>query len=706
LASLVLFFYSAWNDTDGKDETITLDEATEYDLSADGSVLLDDLIGPHFNDYRPSGTRISSPLNLDPVGIVESTSISWEATVPASTSLTVETSLDGGVTWQTATNGGSIPGISPGDNLEGKTLLVRQTLSTSDTTVTPQLHSLTVTLNSLEEYLLLGEFKVDTAIPRKDERGNRITVIAYDGARNLDQTIGQVLTYTDSPSSSADYAKDAGASASATSEIGIGDEIQRQCSISYEAYGTIGGNRTALDRNDASSNTNIRQAIDHSTTTEWEYRYNDTSGQGFTDLEVILYLDLGLSQAVQSVTVNFGSFGSLSSVEESTDGSTWSTFTSGDTLRYLKITVKGGPDASITEAVSRVVQITEIQLATAVARPASNAIDGDTSTAWQPSWTDVDRELTIDLGTSRSFNQIYCAWGTDDNDLWNRVKYQILTSTDGTNYTKQTELMTTRSGKVEHYFASTLTAQYVKIKVTSAEQAPLLRDVQVRNITATNTISYLIDQLATNAGETKKNITDTWEYYPYTIGWPETDTYMTSIVELANSIGWEAYYSYDGKLTVGKYDPNPHNPDWTFQEGVDNILLFEPTFTDRDIINKVKYVGRSANFKPISYTAEDDNINSPTSTKRIGVKYIAYYDDLANTQAKVEAGAKRMLREGSKVTVPLHVRGTPNFALEPGDVVRVIVGNFDEVYTVESLHFTIDAEGVADMSLELGHIPR
>src|SRR5690606_16419561 len=77
-------------------------------------------------------------------------SISWTATTPAGTAVTVETSLDGGQTWQPATNGGAIPGITSGMDLDGVSLLWRETLTTQDGTAAPTLHSLTVHVASQE----------------------------------------------------------------------------------------------------------------------------------------------------------------------------------------------------------------------------------------------------------------------------------------------------------------------------------------------------------------------------------------------------------------------------------------------------------------------------------------------------------------------------------------------------------------------------
>lgn len=96
-----------------------------------------------------SGYRTSPTLDLSPVGIAASSTIAWTATTPAGTTVTVETnlSLDGGVTWQgwqQATNGGPIPGISPGTNVSNARLQWRQTLTTQDTTITPALHELSV----------------------------------------------------------------------------------------------------------------------------------------------------------------------------------------------------------------------------------------------------------------------------------------------------------------------------------------------------------------------------------------------------------------------------------------------------------------------------------------------------------------------------------------------------------------------------------
>jgi hypothetical protein len=66
----------------------------------------------------PTGTRISPtiPIFLG-IGPVTSSLISWNANLPAGTSVQVQTSFDNGQTFQGATNGGVIPSINLGDGL-------------------------------------------------------------------------------------------------------------------------------------------------------------------------------------------------------------------------------------------------------------------------------------------------------------------------------------------------------------------------------------------------------------------------------------------------------------------------------------------------------------------------------------------------------------------------------------------------------------
>lgn len=91
-----------------------------------------------------TGTRTSTALDVANVETYYTSVVSWTATVPAGTSLTVEISVDNGGSWQAATNGGAISGLTLGQTLAGKTILTRATLATLTTPEPPTLHGLTV----------------------------------------------------------------------------------------------------------------------------------------------------------------------------------------------------------------------------------------------------------------------------------------------------------------------------------------------------------------------------------------------------------------------------------------------------------------------------------------------------------------------------------------------------------------------------------
>jgi hypothetical protein len=105
------------------------------------------------SDWREeNGNRLSPQLDLSAVGMVESSLVSWTQTLNGGT-ITIETriSTDNGATWSAwkpCTNGEAIPDLPYGTDVSTALLECRQSLSTSDPTVTPQLESLTLEINS------------------------------------------------------------------------------------------------------------------------------------------------------------------------------------------------------------------------------------------------------------------------------------------------------------------------------------------------------------------------------------------------------------------------------------------------------------------------------------------------------------------------------------------------------------------------------
>jgi hypothetical protein len=104
--------------------------------------------------YALSGNRVSPAIDISSVGSAGSSAIKWNVTTPTNTTVTVETNayLYNGSAWQwqgwqPVTNGGNIPGISAGTNLNGAKLQYRVNLSTTDFLYTPQLNDITVNVN-------------------------------------------------------------------------------------------------------------------------------------------------------------------------------------------------------------------------------------------------------------------------------------------------------------------------------------------------------------------------------------------------------------------------------------------------------------------------------------------------------------------------------------------------------------------------------
>ena len=72
------------------------------------------------------------------------------------------------------------------------------------------------------------------------------------------------------------------------------------------------------------------------------------------------------------------------------------------------------------------------------ALPPSNATDGDLGTRWASDWSDP-QTLTVDLGSSQSFNHVQLAW-----EASYATHYQIQTSDDGNTWKTVYETSTVR----------------------------------------------------------------------------------------------------------------------------------------------------------------------------------------------------------------------------------------------------------------------
>ena len=142
-----------WKFNEGQGTTV-YDNAGNNHGTIHGATWVDGMV----ESYLSEAHRLSPPLSLSTLGTALSSTISWQATTPTGTGVTVESSLsfDNGTTWsnwQACTNGGAIPGMA-GKDLSNALLRLRQTLETTDTSVTPLLKSLTLSIQGEKEGLV------------------------------------------------------------------------------------------------------------------------------------------------------------------------------------------------------------------------------------------------------------------------------------------------------------------------------------------------------------------------------------------------------------------------------------------------------------------------------------------------------------------------------------------------------------------------
>lgn len=134
-----------------------------------------------------SGTRVSVPIALPDFPIAGSR-IMWEATVPTGATVTVETSVDNGATWQLAVNGDPIERLVPGTQTY-TTVLTRVTLTrpTPDSP-TPRMHRMEVEIavdTSVDELVPCGVFTLNDIVVNDSVRGLSIELSGADLSRRV-----------------------------------------------------------------------------------------------------------------------------------------------------------------------------------------------------------------------------------------------------------------------------------------------------------------------------------------------------------------------------------------------------------------------------------------------------------------------------------------------------------------------------------------
>ena len=168
--------------------TITLSASSAYTIPAAETVTItlpasilaishDIIATPSFTigtAFVSSGNRVSTAINLSSVTDVAFCSLAWEATLPTDTTLTVDTSVNGGTSYTLGHANGSCPeGISLGSSLASITdFRIRVNLATTDSSVTPLVNTLALVIEDTSGQDLYYQLNTTPTVSLTDRSAN------------------------------------------------------------------------------------------------------------------------------------------------------------------------------------------------------------------------------------------------------------------------------------------------------------------------------------------------------------------------------------------------------------------------------------------------------------------------------------------------------------------------------------------------------
>ncbi len=470
--------------------------------------------------------------------------------------------------------------------------------------------------------------------------------------------------------------------AAASSAIAAGSQIQHQGEIkSLKGYATLSGILSEVANEH--SGQHPQNIINNNTTDDYRFKF---TFQAMSKLKVEVKIDLKTIESLSSLTPQVVS-GSVTLLRTSTNGTVWTTqpvagFSTTQSVRYIEMTVEKAPVNNVAEII-----IQEIQCVTASSHPATSAHDSDPnkSTAWRPSKSDLDRYIELTFASS-VINVLYLYWGINYLDFWNRVKYKVyyLSGTSWVLLADQSAQSVV--GFVEHVF-NPVTTTKLRIEIVETTGVIALRHVDIRNITAVNTYSYLFRVIAEGAGITQHRITPTRMYKASLLKRYGEDR-QTVLDELAEAIQWEWFFDSDNYLVFRPEVIDPTNPAWSLTVGEDNIESFSPRFSSQDVRNVVIVVSDRPE-AVLTSIVKNDNLYDPASIQQIGEKTAdPIENNFLKTQAEVDFVAQMELWRQSRFRHSASDSIMPNPAMEVGDVIKFkesFFTNVDTVYLVQSI---------------------
>jgi hypothetical protein len=149
--------------------------------------------------FATSGTRVSPAINLSGITDLAYCAIGWETTLPANTAVAIETSINGGSTYSTATNGNCPTGLTLGESLSTITdFRVKATLTTTNTAATPLITALGVILEDAGGSTLCYQLKTTPSAALADNCGTYTGTMSYPiGPSTITNTTAPITSTAD-----------------------------------------------------------------------------------------------------------------------------------------------------------------------------------------------------------------------------------------------------------------------------------------------------------------------------------------------------------------------------------------------------------------------------------------------------------------------------------------------------------------------------
>lgn len=464
--------------------------------------------------------------------------------------------------------------------------------------------------------------------------------------------------------------------ATASSELQAGDAIQGQ--------GKVYGRR--LQATVLGITSDVEPSAESGSILTGDYSVSYTA-DGLTLLTLTQYIDLLASESVNGITVTTTGTGTP---YYSTDGATWTAYTSGTvTARYIKIvtTKAAGP---ITVGV---------EVTAAATSPASNVLT-DNAAAWRPRSTDLERILTLQFA-SAAVNGLLLKCGVSNLDRETAYIVDVEALVSGAWQSAAANQLVVGGLNEITFAAVTATGLRVSVKQKTAPAA--IRYASVVYCDSSATIDQVIETILATEGETDYSQVATTRRAPagHAVTFEAGEEKLRAMQDLAESVGMEFFYDEQDRPVLRPTrwaDPlDADIPEY------DAALEWAPEYGDASLYNQVLALYEAGDAS-LTATATNDRGDSGTSTVNIGTRTspVLRYP-LANTQAKLDLVAQEALARYSKAETRGQLRlpwAAGDTLPEPGGIVRVVdaLTSTDEQMRVVSTELR---EGANEVTLQL-----